>query len=488
MIRPLPDERPRQSVANLIGRFEQQNKRQSISASPARSSSVVSHNTGDSAKEEVKEKRDWPPTRSTTSYTTSPSSSWIKPQPSALKSSSSTSTVPISTAIDAPVSPEHSDPKSPLPSKPVLKQSPAPSSYKSPAKALTPKASPGGLASISTPLKPQHTGQSTTSTTSSVRKTVPRTSTATAAARAKTPSRLNQRSKTPPRSTASTTPRARTPSTVRPGSGLFAPTAASLARARDAQAPAPTPKKKTVLSSAVADRLNKPTAASASKARTPAVVPSRGKPATRGVMKPKLPSSGSPRVVKKDGVKGAAAGAAAVVAVAAAVEGVPDEVVDEHAETNGHVTEASAEQVHEDAAGRHEEVQNEAEIHTEPEAHVETEDREDADANHDEAVPVDTPEATVEIEPQNPTSPEGVSVTLPDVEEGSAGERTPVAEKHSHEGLVEREHVSEDPPEETHPSVGNDLEDIVNLLESTSRPVSIVSIPDDVVDIPDESE
>ncbi|KAK0506443.1 hypothetical protein EDD18DRAFT_1123378 [Armillaria luteobubalina] len=415
---PLPDERPRQSVANLIGRFEQQTKRQSISASPARSSSVVSQSTGDSAKEEVKEKRDWPP-RAATSYTTSPSSSWIKPQSSALKPSSST---PISTAVDAPVADT-------VPS--------APSSFKSSPKALTPKISLGR--STSTPLKPQHTGQSTTSTTSSARKTVPRTSTTTAA-RTKTPS-----PKTPS-------------SSVRPGSGLFAPTAASLARARDAQAPAPVPKKKSVLSSAVADRLNKPTAASASKARAPAVVPSRGKPVTRGVVKPKLPMSGSTRVVKKDGLKGAAVGA--VAAAAAAVEG---EVVDEHAETNGHATEPPAEQAHEDAAGSHEEVHQETEIHTEPEARVETEREED----HDEAVPVDTPE---------PTSPG----------EGSPGELTPVAETHSHEHPVEREHDS--PAEETRPSVGSDIEDIVNLLELTSRPVSIVSIPDEVVDIPDESE
>ncbi|KAF8223845.1 hypothetical protein L208DRAFT_1189349, partial [Tricholoma matsutake] len=59
----LPDERPRQSVANLIGRFENQTKRQSLpppTGSP-RSTSVISNNTNDSAKEEVKEKREWPP-------------------------------------------------------------------------------------------------------------------------------------------------------------------------------------------------------------------------------------------------------------------------------------------------------------------------------------------------------------------------------------------------------------------------------------------
>ncbi|EKM78116.1 hypothetical protein AGABI1DRAFT_107850, partial [Agaricus bisporus var. burnettii JB137-S8] len=59
---PLPDERPRQSVANLIGRFETQTKRHpATGASSPRSSSVVSHITGDSAKEELKEKREWPP-------------------------------------------------------------------------------------------------------------------------------------------------------------------------------------------------------------------------------------------------------------------------------------------------------------------------------------------------------------------------------------------------------------------------------------------
>ncbi|KAG7450779.1 uncharacterized protein BT62DRAFT_535002 [Guyanagaster necrorhizus] len=484
---PLPDERPRQSVANLIGRFEQQTKRQSISAAPARSSSVVSHNSGDSAKEEVKEKRDWPP-RSASSYTTSPSSSWIKPQSSALKSSSSSmSTVPISTAVSAPEagaaptqlpSPEHSDPENLLPSKAVLNQNPAPSSFKSP-KALTPKTSLSG--STSTPLKPQHTGQSTTSTIASVRKTVARTTTTitAAAARAKTPSRTSARPKTPPRTSA---PRAKTPISARPGSGLFAPTAASLARTRDAQAPAPTPKRKSVLSSAVADRLNKPTAASASKARAPVIVPSRGKSVTRGVvMKPKLPSSSSTRVVKKDGLKGAVTGATAVAAVG-------NVVGDEHAETNGHDTEPSAEQAHTDAAGGHEQVHDEAEIHTEPETHVETEEREEGGVDQNETVQVDV-DTPGEIEPQDPTSPEGVSVILPDVEKGSTGERTPVAETHSREQPVEQEHtIPEESPKETQPFVGNDIEDIVNLLESTSRPVSIVSIPDDVIDIPDESE
>lgn len=68
LLRPLPDERPRQSVANLIGRFEQHTKRQSLTPPNGvnipiipRASSSLSHSLGDAAKEEIKEKREWPP-------------------------------------------------------------------------------------------------------------------------------------------------------------------------------------------------------------------------------------------------------------------------------------------------------------------------------------------------------------------------------------------------------------------------------------------
>ncbi|KAF9649235.1 hypothetical protein BDM02DRAFT_1931491 [Thelephora ganbajun] len=72
---PLPDERPRQSVANLIGRFEQQTKKQRSSSPGPRSSSVTSHTTEDSAKEEIKEKREWPPR--TSNFTSPPSDSKV---------------------------------------------------------------------------------------------------------------------------------------------------------------------------------------------------------------------------------------------------------------------------------------------------------------------------------------------------------------------------------------------------------------------------
>ena len=46
--RPLPDERPRQSVANLIGRFEQQQRRQpNSSGPPSHATSATSDKTGD---------------------------------------------------------------------------------------------------------------------------------------------------------------------------------------------------------------------------------------------------------------------------------------------------------------------------------------------------------------------------------------------------------------------------------------------------------
>ena len=85
------------------------------------------------------------------------------------------------------------------------------------------------------------------------------------------PAPVTPQSKTGPRSDAS---RAKTPTSSRsktPSSGLFAPTAASLARSRNAPIPAPTPTKKSTLSSSSMDRLSKPTAASLLKARPPAI-------------------------------------------------------------------------------------------------------------------------------------------------------------------------------------------------------------------------
>ena len=316
-------------MANLIGRFE--TKRLSISASSqSRSSSVVSHVTGDSAKEEVKDKREWPP-KSVASAEKPlvivsslrhfpPSQPLSDPSPStprqAKQGESLSQTVldaPLTTtalerqtaeapdtflenwrkdisSVPAEMAPEL-DPTSPeltigapspslqtptaatmpnfesptsphTPPTAALKTSTKPASKATISKATkgitkssTPKQS---LSSSSQPLRPQHTGQSVASTTSARRPSVK-------------PAPVTPQSKTGPRSDAS---RAKTPTSSRsktPSSGLFAPTAASLARSRNAPLPAPTPTKKSTLSSSSMDRLSKPTAASLLKARPPAI-------------------------------------------------------------------------------------------------------------------------------------------------------------------------------------------------------------------------
>ena len=328
--RPLPDERPRQSVANLIGRFETQNKRLSISASsPSRSSSVVSHVTGDSAKEEVKDKREWPP-KSVTSAEKPPlvilsSLRYVPPSqgsqslsdpspstPSQVKQEESLSQTrldaPLTTTalekqtteapdsflenwrkdislVPAEMAPEL-DPTPPeliigvpTPSLPTptaasmqkfgntaSPRTPTAASTKFASKAAVSKVptkgtttkSPGPKQSLTTqPLRPQHTGQSVASTTSTRKSTVK-------------PAPVTPQSKSGPRSDAS---RAKTPTSSRsktPSTGLFAPTAASLARSRNAPPQVPTSTKKSTLSSSSMDRLSKPTAASLSKARLPA--------------------------------------------------------------------------------------------------------------------------------------------------------------------------------------------------------------------------
>ncbi|KAL0954829.1 hypothetical protein HGRIS_003774 [Hohenbuehelia grisea] len=362
---PLPDERPRASVANLIGRFEQQTKRQSLSSStagPNRSSSVASHNTGDSAKEELKEKREWPPRDDKPPPPIVPSSSWSRslaagsevkvesktssPPPSRPATDQPSSTIPSAAEAAPPpaTKPPAKAPSAPAPSTPSKASSapsarshassaktapskPAESTTKSPHSSI--KSPPKSTSSLphATPLKAQHTGQSTTSTSTSRKPTtkphVPVTP------RAKTPSRPSMG--TPRLSTPS---RPKTPSSARPktpSTGLFAPTAASLAKARNAPEPKPAPVKKSTLSASVADRLSKPTAASLSKARTPAAAaappvrggkaPARGTAATRGTSRP---GATKPKVTKPTVPKAGAAvaGGAAVAAAVAAVGAV----------------------------------------------------------------------------------------------------------------------------------------------------------------------
>jgi hypothetical protein len=207
--RPLPDERPRQSVANLIGRFEQNNT-----------------------------KRD-------------------SPRPSA----------PLPLRLPTPpadIPPADIPPVPPVP--PVVQQVPSPQTpISKPSPALKtpqkPSIKPPAKPSPAQPVKPQHTGQSTISTPT--------------LRHAKTTSKNIHPSPPSSSKTPSTATRPKTPSTVRSKtpSGLFAPTAASLAKARNAEPHPPAPTKKATLSSSAAERLSKPTAASMSKARTPSSLP-----------------------------------------------------------------------------------------------------------------------------------------------------------------------------------------------------------------------
>ncbi|CAL1717066.1 unnamed protein product [Somion occarium] len=316
---PLPDERPRQSVANLIGRFEQQTKRQSLTPPNGlnipivpRAPSALSHHIGDAGKENSKEKtelqpkakvasadvpepvkdvEDVKPTSPVDAPVSHPTSSEpiIKaddvvpgeiipdekdvapsapePQPQATSDPPSPERTQASakTTIRAPSTPSKSRP---IPTKaaPKFSRTPAkspPSSYHTalPASTSAPSA-PSLRASVSSPPSKAAARPRPSSSASNRPSVTP--------ARAKTPS--SSRPKTP---SSSTPARAKSPAstTKTPSSGLFAPTAASLARARNAPEQPAVPIRKQTTSTTVSDRLSKPTAASLSKARTPTLLP-----------------------------------------------------------------------------------------------------------------------------------------------------------------------------------------------------------------------
>ncbi|PPQ65269.1 hypothetical protein CVT26_000229 [Gymnopilus dilepis] len=555
-IHEVEDERPRQSVANLIGRFETQNKRvsQALSAgSPSRSSSVVSHITGDSAREEVKEKREWPPKSVTEGDKSPPSrsippalvtqSSWKKTDPNeepdvpltakALNASERQTKGEPNTFLenwrkDLPTAPVDVEPeptpaappaddglKTPKPpatpkvgapstaaprtssaakaatSKVPISAASKPSTPASKTTAKTPVKSPAPKQSL-TPLKPQHTGQSVASSAATTtRKSVAKAPVTPASA--KTPSRAEAST---PAKTPTSTPRPKSPS-----SGLFAPTAASLARSRNAAPPVPTPTKKSTISSSSMDRLSKPTAASKAKiASPPSLSPARpaASPASRttsakpATAKPKVATS--PSKVKKASSAPQAAGGAAVglASVASAAEAGSKEVTGDDAvptvepassdaaaptpadqateEGTRSVEEAphAEERVHEEAALAHEQVHEEAalaeETHEEEgleEAGEEAKASADEESGSSPASPA--PEAKEALEETADPSPETEEETVEDTATGNG----------NHE-------------------VKDDLEQMVNLLESVSitkpHEDTTADIPDEILEIPDEEE
>ncbi|KAH6909137.1 hypothetical protein BKA70DRAFT_226520 [Coprinopsis sp. MPI-PUGE-AT-0042] len=386
-----------------------------------------------------------------------------KPPPTAKAATASASKTPAATrgTAKAPAAATTKAPaKAPAAATPRTPAK-ATSTPKTPAKASVASSKTLTPASSMPTLRPQHTGQSATSgsASGSTRRVVSRTPVPSTPSRAKTPSKATSSNAKSP-----AVPRAKTPST-----GLYAPTAASLARSRTAaDAPPVPPPVKKVLSSEAADRLLRPTAASLSKARaaaapvassprpsgaggtpvkkaaTPSGTPAKATPGTPSKGGVKKTSPLSPQDKKGKAASGAPSGEAVVAAGAAAV-----------------VTAAVA------AAAAEEEVQTKEGEDEEPAAA----DPEPVDDSVEEPVVPETPaEAETSEEAEEKTNGHAVDEEV----------ETKVEE--------EEEEVKEDAPEEPAGEAkpaGNDLEDLVNMLEF--KPVSASADGAAAIsDIPDE--
>lgn len=294
---PLPDERPRQSVANLIGRFEQQNKRQSF---PSSLNPTPHRRLPSDSVKEAKDKKEASP-RPVMAADAQPVFSSASPSAGEVKlppSSPQTSQV----APDDVASGSSEPPKSPPPKDKLTaarkstptsvgtriassprKSRPSTASHSSVKSSVKPAPSKSSLPSTSQPLKPQHTGQSVASNASLSRTPRPASKSVPL-----TPSRP----KTP-----ATQPRASTTRPKTPAGGLFAPTAASLARSRNTQIPVPLPVKQVTSGGNASERFTKPTAASLSKARTPVSVASTPTRVTKSTSTGAVPRSLIPKAV-----------------------------------------------------------------------------------------------------------------------------------------------------------------------------------------------
>ncbi|KAJ3826985.1 hypothetical protein EV361DRAFT_948619 [Lentinula raphanica] len=539
LIRPLPDERPRASVANLIGRFEQQNKRHSLTAgstgSPSRSSSVVSNITGDSAKEEIKERREWPPKPATAAAdNNSPlappapiyaSAFWSKPKPTTVNPPSNSTSDPanssnnVSTLSTTKSEPEPTvkdtvavePPTSPTPKPPV----PA-AAQQSPRSAKTAPRTTGRPAARTSmaPVKPQHTGQSISSPKPKVTPSTPKSSTPRPSSVPRTPASI--RPKTPssatagrPKTPATHANRPKTPNSSTPGgrpktpsSGLFAPTAASLARARNAQPQPPAPTRKVTLSTAAAERLSKPTAASLSKARSAGPIATgpiktastakAGPTAAKGGAKPKsgiahpikAAKSAAP-TIREPATNGNGKPAHESGVVSAEDSHYTDEQLEKHQEdvkeeghsvVQGSNQEDVVEEVHLDAEqpNREEVEEVNEEVH-EQEEQVDEVDEVHLEVPHSEGSPV--PEAVAESR-EVESSEEPVP---PEHGPDTHSEGSPVPSTDPRADLALEQNAS---------AAGEEyIEHLVEFLENDKpRPISVTVIPDelDVHEIPDE--
>lgn len=538
-------------MANLIGKFETQTKRLSLSASsPSRSSSVVSHITGDSTKEEVKEKREWPPKSAAeqvskqapvvpslysrhipppliapsapspsaatgdnknasepgvelevplTARALNASQRQVKPEPNSFLENwrkdippvqADMETEPVPGTAKPDPAPEESNqatptlapakkmatpstPRTPLGSKTTAARTPASAAksaastpMRTPAKStLRSPASKQSLASpAAQPLKPQHTGQSVASNATTKR---PVTKPPPTPSSAKLPRpEAASRSKTP------TSSRPKTPS-----SGLFAPTAASLAKSRNAP-PVPPPVKKAHLSSSSMDRLSKPTAASQARvtaaAATSRVASAAAAPRASTAAKAKVPPS--PKVTKKAPASSRAATGAAVAASVTAIGAVATVLADDEAAAP---VEAPKEVAENSENGYVAQTSGAADDSTHPPDEVEVGGDEEAHAEEENI--------TTEENDTTPKSPSPALVLETDVV-AETEEASPVEDAVVPEG----ENAPVDDPTVTIAKQSRDeLEDIVNLLESTSitkLTSDTTDIPDEILEIPDEDE
>ena len=157
-----------------------------------------------------------------------------------------------------------------------------------------PVSSPAKSQPVAKPLKPQLTGQSTTSNAPTIR----------------SKSRAGASAPSTPSTNRTLPSRPKTPS-----SGLYAPTAASLAKAKGVQPPVPTTRKVANAAAVkdVMERLSKPTAASASRSRTPAPAPASNaaRARTASTATPKGVGAAKPAAVRPKTTVPAASNAAA---------------------------------------------------------------------------------------------------------------------------------------------------------------------------------
>lgn len=281
MDRPLPDERPRASVANLIGRFEQVKR---PSAPEAGTAPLVAQSTGGSVTKK------WPPVHTATPPAPSTSPRFQSSRSPSISVSPNTTPVLVipddkltspsptveelpqaveSDAVVEPVKEPTPEAEAPLPEAPPTpppepapkKKDPVATPVRKPAtpKTQTP-AKPSTPARAKTPSGPTAFKSSRPSVSSTPRSSSTARSPATTI---RSPSAAGRHPPPPPAPAQSTPTRpAARPKT--PSGGLHAPTAASLARARNAPESGPPKEQKKI---ALSTRLTQPTAASQSKIR-----------------------------------------------------------------------------------------------------------------------------------------------------------------------------------------------------------------------------